>query len=52
MSPADIGSRLGGFSKTAMLNWQTRSGCSYLKNTSMDEFNLFKEFFLSGEPQL
>ncbi|KAK6910494.1 hypothetical protein I203_104526 [Kwoniella mangroviensis CBS 8507] len=27
----------------------TRSGCSYLKQTSHDEFNLFKHFFLSGE---
>ncbi|WVQ81860.1 hypothetical protein IAT38_003987 [Cryptococcus sp. DSM 104549] len=30
----------------------TRSGCSYLKQTCMDEFNLFKHFFLSGETQL
>ncbi|KAK8854795.1 hypothetical protein IAR55_003534 [Kwoniella newhampshirensis] len=30
----------------------TRSGCSYLKQTCLDEFNLFKHFFLSGEIQL
>ncbi|WWD19057.1 hypothetical protein CI109_103515 [Kwoniella shandongensis] len=30
----------------------TRSGCSYLKQTCLDEFNLFKHFFLSGETQL
>ncbi|WVR00004.1 hypothetical protein IAU59_007146 [Kwoniella sp. CBS 9459] len=30
----------------------TRSGCSYLKQTCMDEFQLFKHFFLSGESQL
>lgn len=29
-----------------------RSGCSYLKQTCTDEFNLFKHFFLSGESQL
>nr|XP_019044681.1 hypothetical protein I302_06594 [Kwoniella bestiolae CBS 10118]OCF23611.1 hypothetical protein I302_06594 [Kwoniella bestiolae CBS 10118] len=30
----------------------TRSGCSYLKQTCLDEFNLFKHFFLSGESVL
>lgn len=30
----------------------TRAGCSYLKQTCLDEFNLFKQFFLSGETQL
>ncbi|WRT68392.1 uncharacterized protein IL334_005368 [Kwoniella shivajii] len=30
----------------------TRSGCSYLKQTCLDEFNLFKHFFLSGESTL
>jgi hypothetical protein len=30
----------------------TRAGCSYLKQTCMDEFNLFKQFFLSGEQML
>ncbi|KAK4688991.1 conserved oligomeric Golgi complex subunit 3, partial [Tremellales sp. Uapishka_1] len=30
----------------------TRSGCSYLKQTCLDEFTLFKHFFLSGETQL
>ncbi|OCF37934.1 hypothetical protein I316_00158 [Kwoniella heveanensis BCC8398] len=30
----------------------TRSGCSYLKQTCVDEFQLFKHFFLSGERQL
>ncbi|WWC71562.1 uncharacterized protein I206_105520 [Kwoniella pini CBS 10737] len=30
----------------------TRAGCSYLKQTCLDEFNLFKYFFLSGEPML
>lgn len=30
----------------------TRAGCTYLKDTCMDEFNLFKQFFLSGEVQL
>ncbi|WWC90718.1 uncharacterized protein L201_005655 [Kwoniella dendrophila CBS 6074] len=30
----------------------TRSGCSYLKQTCLDEFNLFKHFFLSGESLL
>lgn len=30
----------------------TRAGCTYLKNTCMDEFTLFKEFFLSGETAL
>lgn len=30
----------------------TRAGCSYLKQTCQDEFELFKQFFLSGEAQL
>lgn len=30
----------------------TRAGCSYLKQTCLDEFNLYKQFFLSGEQQL
>ncbi|CAK9781075.1 Sec34-domain-containing protein [Cutaneotrichosporon oleaginosum] len=30
----------------------TRAGCSYLKQTCQDEFDLFKQFFLSGEAQL
>ncbi|WWC63290.1 uncharacterized protein I303_105890 [Kwoniella dejecticola CBS 10117] len=30
----------------------TRSGCGYLKQTCLDEFNLFKHFFLSGESVL
>lgn len=30
----------------------TRSGCYYLKQTCLDEFTLFKQFFLSGEAQL
>ncbi|PBK78097.1 Sec34-domain-containing protein [Armillaria solidipes] len=30
----------------------TRSGCSYLKQLCLDEFNLFREFFNSGEDQL
>nr|ODO02272.1 hypothetical protein L204_01004 [Cryptococcus depauperatus CBS 7855] len=30
----------------------TRFGCSYLKQTCLDEFNLFKHFFLSGERTL
>ncbi|ORY35518.1 Sec34-like family-domain-containing protein [Naematelia encephala] len=30
----------------------TRVGCSYLKQTCLDEFNLYKSFFLSGESQL
>ncbi|KAL7422762.1 Golgi transport complex subunit 3 [Cryptotrichosporon argae] len=30
----------------------TRAGCSYLKQTCMDEFHLYKMFFLSGETQL
>jgi len=30
----------------------TRAGCSYLKQTCMDEFNLYKQFFLSGEQSL
>jgi hypothetical protein len=30
----------------------TRAGCSYLKQTCLDEFNLYKSFFLSGEQQL
>jgi len=31
---------------------QTRAGCSYLKQTCLDEFNLYKHIFLSGEAQL
>ena len=31
---------------------QTRAGCGYLKQTCLDEFNLFKHLFLSGESQL
>ena len=30
----------------------TRSGCGYLKQVCMDEFNLYREFFNSGEEQL
>ncbi|KAF8647847.1 hypothetical protein AX16_006515 [Volvariella volvacea WC 439] len=30
----------------------TRAGCSYLKQLCTDEFNLFREFFNSGEEQL
>ncbi|KAK1927132.1 Sec34-like family-domain-containing protein [Papiliotrema laurentii] len=30
----------------------TRTGCSYLKQTCIDEFNLYKHFFLSGETTL
>ncbi|WVQ74956.1 hypothetical protein IAR50_004564 [Cryptococcus sp. DSM 104548] len=30
----------------------TRAGCSYLKTTCMDEFLLYKHFFISGEAQL
>ncbi|ODN78720.1 hypothetical protein L202_04287 [Cryptococcus amylolentus CBS 6039] len=30
----------------------TRAGCGYLKTTCMDEFLLYKHFFLSGEAQL
>ncbi|KAF7972543.1 hypothetical protein HWV62_17744 [Athelia sp. TMB] len=30
----------------------TRSGCSYLKQLCMDEFNLYRAFFSSGEEQL
>ncbi|ORX38511.1 Sec34-like family-domain-containing protein [Kockovaella imperatae] len=30
----------------------TRAGCSYLKSACQDEFNLYKHFFLSGEPAL
>ncbi|BEI85442.1 hypothetical protein CcaverHIS002_0508430 [Cutaneotrichosporon cavernicola] len=30
----------------------TRAGCSYLKQTCQDEFELFKQIFLSGEAQL
>lgn len=30
----------------------TRAGCSYLKQTCQDEFELYKQFFLSGEAQL
>ncbi|KAI0074424.1 Sec34-domain-containing protein [Panus rudis PR-1116 ss-1] len=30
----------------------TRAGCSYLKQLCMDEFNLFRAFFNSGEEQL
>lgn len=30
----------------------TSAGCSYLKQTCLDEFNLFKQIFLSGETQL
>lgn len=30
----------------------TRAGCSYLKQTCQEEFDLFKQFFLSGEAQL
>ncbi|KAI9637525.1 Sec34-like family-domain-containing protein [Dioszegia hungarica] len=30
----------------------TRAGCGYLKQMCLEEFNLFKSFFLSGEAQL
>ncbi|RXK41165.1 hypothetical protein M231_01569 [Tremella mesenterica] len=30
----------------------TRAGCSYLKQVCTEEFNLYKQFFLSGESQL
>ncbi|WVR07593.1 hypothetical protein IAU60_004635 [Kwoniella sp. DSM 27419] len=30
----------------------TRAGCSFLKQTCLDEFNLFKHFFMSGETPL
>lgn len=30
----------------------TGAGCSYLKQVCVDEFNLYKAFFLSGEPPL
>jgi hypothetical protein len=33
-------------------DFQTRAGCSYLKQTCLDEFNLYKHIFLSGESQL
>lgn len=32
--------------------FQTNAGCAYLKQLCTDEFNLFREFFDSGEDQL
>jgi hypothetical protein len=37
---------------SAVVADKTRAGCSYLKQLCTDEFNLFKEFFNSGENQL
>ena len=34
------------------MNFQTRAGCSYLKQLCTDEFELFKEFFSTGEDHL
>ncbi len=31
---------------------QTRAGCTYFKQTCTDEFNLFKQFFQTGEDKL
>ena len=31
---------------------QTRAGCSYLKQLCTDEFDLYREFFNTGEEQL
>ena len=41
-------------SKNVHVNFclQTNAGCAYLKQLCMDEFNLFREFFDSGEDQL
>lgn len=35
-----------------LLMLQTRAGCTYLKQVCTEEFNLFKQFFRTGEKQL
>ncbi len=40
------------YQPSCLFSLQTRSGCSYLKQLCLDEFNLFREFFNSGEDQL
>ena len=41
------------YSGPPLLNiYQTRAGCSYLKQLCTDEFDLYREFFRTGEREL